>query len=271
MGDTPDFNAIKGKQQKAWGTGDYAAVAHQVQLCAEGLPASAGLLAGQRVLDVAAGSGNASLAAARRGCRVTALDYVPSLLERARVRAEAERLPLDIVEGDAENLPFADGDFDAVISVLGVMFAPNQEKAAAELARVCRSGGTIALVVWPGDDFVGEIFRTMSPFVTPPPGVRPPFEWASQDRLGELFGDSATDIELIDRQVTFTSPSVDEFVALWTDFYGPTTTAYGALDDAAKEEFRDAFAALGERRDTNAGSDALLVPARYTEVLIQRA
>ncbi|MGI9539862.1 MAG: class I SAM-dependent methyltransferase [Miltoncostaeaceae bacterium] len=271
MGDTPDFDAIKGRQQKAWDTGDYAAVAHQVQLCAEGLPTSAGLLAGERVLDVAAGSGNASLAAARRGCRVTALDYVPSLLERARARAESERLPIEIVEGDAENLPFEDGSFDAVISVLGVMFAPNQEKAAAELARVCRPQGKIALVVWPGDDFVGEVFRTMSPFITPPPGVRPPFEWASAERLEELFGDSGSDIELIDRQVTFTSPNVEEFVALWTDFYGPTATAYGALDDSGKKEFREAFAALGGSRDTNAGSEALLVPARYTEVLIARA
>ena len=271
MGDAPDYDAIKGKQQKAWDTGDYAAVAHQVQLCAEGLPSSAGLLAGQNVLDVAAGSGNASLAAARRGCRVTALDYVPSLLERARTRAEAERLPIEIVEGDAEDLPFADAEFDAVISVLGVMFAPNQERAAAELARVCRPGGAIALVVWPGDDFVGEIFKSMAPFVTPPPGVRPPFAWSSPERLGQLFGALATDIELVEREVSFTAPTLDAFVDLWTLYYGPTAAAYAALDDAGRAGFRAAFEALGERRDTNAGSEALLIPARYNEVLVRRA
>src|SRR6516165_8699680 len=183
----PDFAAVKRRQQNTWASGDFSAVASLIVFQAEHLCETADLQSGWRVLDVATGSGNAALAAARRGCKAVGVDYVPALLERGRVRAEAERLDVDFVEGDAEDLRFPDASFDAVISIYGVMFAPDHRRAAAELARVCRSGGRIALASWTPDGFIGETFKTMSRYIPPAPGLQPPVRWGDPDYLEALF------------------------------------------------------------------------------------
>ena len=175
------FDAVKERQQRMWASGDYAQVAARIHPIAERLCEAADLVAGSRVLDVATGSGNAAIAAARCGCEVIGIDYVPALLQRARVRARAEGLAVEFVEGDAEALPFADGSFDAVLSVVGVMFAPDQERAAAELVRVCRPGGTIALASWTPEGFIGDLLRLVGRYAPPPAGVRPPVQWGDPD------------------------------------------------------------------------------------------
>src|SRR5215207_3872866 len=185
---TPDLQTIKGSQQKAWSAGDYGKVGVTLTMMAETLAEAADLQPGQSVLDVASGNGNAALAAARRFADVTALDYVPMLLEEGRKRAAAEGLPVDFVEGDAENLPFEDASFDVVLSTLGVMFAPDQERAASELLRVVRPGGKIALASWAPDSYVGDLFRTMGKYVPPPAGLKPPFRWGTEEGLAELLG-----------------------------------------------------------------------------------
>src|SRR5512147_2374154 len=177
-----DLASIKRRQQTTWASGDYASVAARIPIVAERLCDAADIHAGDRVLDVATGTGNAALAAARCGAVVTGVDYVPALLDRGRIRATAEGLEVDYQEGDAEALSFADDSFDAVLSVFGVMFAPDQEKAAAELLRVCRPGGTIALACWTPDGFIGEMFRAMARHVPPPSGLRSPMEWGSEER-----------------------------------------------------------------------------------------
>src|SRR5436305_12730042 len=184
----PDFAAVKGRQQNVWASGDFSVVAARIVFQAEHLCEAADLQAGWRVLDVATGSGNAALAAARRGCEAVGIDYVPALLQRGRARAAAEQLDVEFVEGDAENLPFPDASFDAVVSVYGAMFAPDHDRAAAELARVCRPGGRIALASWTPDGFIGETFRIFSRYLPPAPGLRPPVHWGDQGYLGSLLG-----------------------------------------------------------------------------------
>jgi SAM-dependent methyltransferase len=178
----PDLAAVKARQQKMWASGNYAAVAARIVSMAEHLAEAADLRPGDRVLDVATGSGNAALAAARYGAEVTGVDYVPELLERARARAAAEGLEITFAEGDAEDLAFPDASFDAVLSALGVMFAPDQERAAAELVRVCRPGGTIGLVNWTPAGFIGQLLKTVTRHVPPPAGVRPPSQWGTEER-----------------------------------------------------------------------------------------
>jgi SAM-dependent methyltransferase len=192
---TPDLRTIKGRQQKAWSSGDYGRVGVTLLSMAEQLAEAADLRSGHSVLDVASGNGNASLAAARRFCDVTAIDYVPMLLEEGRKRAEAEGLAVDFMEGDAEDLLFEDASFDGVLSTLGVMFAPNQQKAASELLRVCKPGGTIGLASWVPDGYVGDLFRTMGKYVPPPPGIKPPFRWGTEEGLGELLGEGVASLQ----------------------------------------------------------------------------
>ena len=191
----PDFAAIKVRQKATWASGDYAVVGTTLQIVGETLCEAADLRAGERVLDVAAGNGNATLAAARRYCEVTSTDYVPALLERGRERAAAERLHgIDFREADAEALPFDDGSFDAVVSTFGCMFAPNPPRVAAELLRACRPGGRIAMANWTPEGFIGQVFKTVGQHVPPPAGVTSPALWGSRARLVELFGDSAAGI-----------------------------------------------------------------------------
>ena len=205
----PDLAAVKQRQQAAWASGDFSVVAARIVLVAEHLCDTADLQAGWRVLDVATGSGNAAIAAARLGCDAVGVDYVPALLERGRDRAAAEGLEVEFVEGDAEALPFPDASFDAVTSVFGSMFAPDHEQAAAELLRVCRPGGTIALASWTPDGFIGELFRTVAAHVPPPAGVQSPMLWGTEAHLRELFGDGICSLEVEERTFTFRFPSAE--------------------------------------------------------------
>ena len=264
------LDGIKARQQKTWSSGDYGAVAALIQPIAEGLVQAADLTAGSRVLDVATGTGNAAIAAARCLCTVTGVDYVPELLDRGRARSAAEHLPVDFVEGDAEALPAADGDFDAVLSVVGVMFAPDQERAAAELTRVCRPGGTIALANWTPDGFVGELFRTVGRRVPPPPGVRAPVEWGSEPRLRELFGDRVGDLRITRRQFVFRFRSPADFADYFRAHYGPTLKAFEALDDDNGKLLHADLVELAARSDV-ATDGSTRIPAAYVEVLATRA
>jgi SAM-dependent methyltransferase len=266
----PDLAAVKARQQRMWASGDYAAVAARIVPMAEHLAEAVGLRPGDRVLDVATGSGNAALAAARYGAEVTGVDYVPELLERGRERAAAEGLDVAFVEGDAEDLAFPDASFDAVLSALGVMFAPDQERAAAELARVCRPGGTIGLVNWTPEGFIGQLLKTVSRHVPPPAGVRPPGQWGTEARLRELLGDAVSRLEITRRTYVWRFRSPDEFAGFFKERYGPTRKAFEALDEAGRRRLWDDLTALARGHDTEPGL-TVAMPAEYLEVVATRA
>ena len=262
----PDFAAVKRRQQQTWASGDFAVVASRIVLLAEHLCDTADLQAGWRVLDVATGSGNAAIAAARHGCDAVGIDYVPALLERGRRRADAEDLPAEFVEGDAESLPFPDGSFDAVTSVFGAMFAPDHAQAAAELLRVCRPGGTIALASWTPDGFIGELFRTVAAYVPPPAGVQSPMLWGTEAHLRSLFGDDICSLEVEERTFRSGSPR-RRFVDFFRTWYGPTLKAFAALEGAARNELEADLIYLARRWNRLGGSAATALPAAYTEAV----
>ena len=263
------FDGIKARQQKTWSSGDYGAVAALIHPMSERLVQAADLSAGSRVLDVATGTGNAAIAAARCLCAVTGVDYVPGLLDRGRARAAAEHLPVDFVEGDAEALPGRDGEYDAVLSVVGVMFAPDQEQSAAELTRVCRPGGTIALANWTPDGFIGELFRTVGRRVTPPPGVRAPVEWGHEPRLRELFGDRVRDLRATRQEFTFRFRTAADFADYFRDHYGPTLKAFEALDADTGKLLHADLVELVNRYNVATDGTAK-IPSAYLEVLAIR-
>ena len=262
----PDLAAIKQRQQQTWASGDFAVVAARIVLVAEQLCDSADLHAGWRVLDVATGSGNAAIAAARLGCAAVGVDYVPALLERGRRRAAAEGLEVELVEGDAEALPFADASFDAVTSVFGSMFAPDHARTAAELLRVCRPGGTIALASWTPEGFIGELFRTVGAHVPPPAGVASPLLWGTEAHLRELLGAGIVSLEVAERTFTFRFLSAEHFVAFFRDWYGPTLKAFATVEGTARDALEQDLVALAQRFD-RLGSDAIAVPATYLEAV----
>jgi SAM-dependent methyltransferase len=262
----PDFGAVKQRQQQAWASGDYSVVGGRIVLVAEQLCETADLRAGWRVLDVATGSGNAALAAARMDCTVVGVDYVPSLLERGRRRAEAEGLCVELLEGDAESLRFPDGSFDAVTSVFGVMFAPDHARTAAELLRVTRPGGTIALASWTPESFLGEFFRTMAAHVPPPAGVPSPMLWGTEAHLRELFGDGIGSLRVTERTYNWRFRSAEDFVTTFRLWYGPTVKAFAALDDEAGDALEQDLIALA-RRHNRLDGDAIAIPATYTEAV----
>lgn len=264
------LEGLKAKQQKTWASGDYGAVAALIHPMAEETVQAADLSAGIEVLDVAAGTGNAAIAAARSGARVIASDYVPELLARARERADAEHLPLTIEIADAENLPYADGRFDAVISVVGAMFAPDQERVAAELTRVCRSGGTIAMANWTPDGFIGEMFRTVGRRVPPPPGIRGPVEWGSEARVRELFGDRVTDVRTERREFIFRFTSPEHFADYFREHYGPTLKAFEALGPDGGKPLYDDLVELVSRYNT-AEDGTARIPSAYLQIVATRA
>jgi ubiquinone/menaquinone biosynthesis C-methylase UbiE len=268
---TPDYAAITARQKQVWGTGDYAVVGTRIQIMSETLCDVADLRSGTRVLDVAGGSGNTALAAARSGARVVSLDYVPSLLERARVRAAAEGLDIELVEGDAQALPFADASFDAVVSVVGVMFAPNQRRVADELLRVCRAGGTIALANWTPKGFIGGLFRTIGAHVPPPAGVAPPPLWGSEEHVRELFGDRVSQLRARRRDYTFRFDSAEQFTEVFREYYGPTVAAFSALTPDGREALAADMTALARRFDRLGGDGPVAIPAEYLEVVATRA
>jgi SAM-dependent methyltransferase len=264
-----DLQAIKARQRSMWASGDFAIIGTTLQIVGESLCEAADLAAGSRVLDVACGNGNASLAAARRFCRTTGVDYVPALLERARERALAERLDLQLVEGDAEALPFADATFDAVLSTFGVMFAPNQERAAEELLRVCVPGGKIALASWTAEGFLGDLLRTVSRYVPPPAGLGSPLGWGSEARLGVLFGEQARVLGAERRYFVFRYYSAAHFIEVFRSYYGPTHQAFKALDPQRQQDLEADLTVLLQRHDRGARG-ALAVPGEYLEVVLEK-
>jgi SAM-dependent methyltransferase len=265
---TPDLGAVKERQQAAWASGDFAVVAARIVLVAEHLCDTADLHAGWRVLDVATGSGNAAIAAARHGCTAVGVDYVPSLLESGRRRAEAEGLDVQLLEGDAEALPFPDASFDAVTSVFGAMFAPDHTRAAAELLRVCRPGGRIALANWTPTGFIGELFRTVAAHVPPPAGVQSPMLWGTESHLRGLFDDAIASLEIEERTFTFRFPSAEDFVLFFRTWYGPTLKAFAALEGDARDALEQDLLDLARRSDRlGGGSGAIAIPATYIETV----
>jgi SAM-dependent methyltransferase len=267
----PDFAAIKRRQQAMWASGDFSVVAARIVYQAEQLCETADLQAGWRVLDVATGSGNAALAAARRGCEVVGTDYVPALLERGRIRAQAEHLAVEFREADAEHLPFPDASFDAVISIYGVMFAPDQKRAASELARVCRPGGRIALACWTPDGFIGETLRLFSRYLPPVPGVQPTVRWGEADYQRQLFGSSAQSLTAYPRTAIFRFRSTEENVNFFRTYYGPTLRAFESLPPDRADSLHRELLALNARFDRNGGQGPIAITADYLETVIVRA
>ena len=267
--DTPDYTAIKTKQQMVWGSGDYGRIGVTLQITGESLCEAMDLRAGQSVLDVAGGNGNVSLAAARRFCKVITTDYVPALLAQTQQRAQAEGLAIETQEADAENLPFADGMFDNVVSTFGVMFTPNQSQAAAELVRACRPGGKIGLANWTPDGFIGQLFKTIGRHVAPPAGVQSPANWGTEAFLHQHFGPCTRAIEITRRDFNFRYQSPDHWLDVFTTYYGPTLKAFQSLDADAARALRDEIRALIGQHN-RAGDDSMVVPSSYLEVVITR-
>ena len=262
-----DLTAIKVRQQGAWSSGDYAVVGTTLQIVGEDLCEALDLRAGQKVLDVAAGNGNVSLAAARRWCDVTAIDYVPALLGRARERATAERLDIEFREADAEMLPFTDGSFDVAVSTFGVMFTPDQDRAAAELIRVCRRGGKIGLANWTPEGFIGQIFNTIGRHVPPPDGVRSPALWGTRARLTELFDPHAASIKSAQRNFLFRYRSPEHWLDTFRSYYGPIHKAFAALGPGESDALAEDLLALARRH--HKGGTGLAAPSEYLEVVIR--
>ncbi len=264
-----DFTALKTRQQATWSSGDYAVVGTTLQIVGESLCEAVDLRGGETVLDVAAGNGNAALAAARRWAEVTAVDYVPALLARAQARAEADGLAIAVRDGDAEHLPFDDGSFDVVLSTFGVMFTPDQPRAAAELARVCRPGGRIGLANWTPDGFIGQLFKIVGRHLPPPAGVSPPALWGTRDRLVDLFGNLAADIRTEERLFVFRYRSPEHWLGVFRTYYGPVLKAFGALPATGQAALADDLLALLGR--FNRVSDGtVVVPGAYLEAVIAR-
>jgi SAM-dependent methyltransferase len=265
-----DFAALKTRQQAAWGTGDYAVIGTTLQIVGESLAEACDLKTDERVLDVAAGNGNATLAAARRGCLVTSTDYVGSLLERAAERARAERLEVTFRTADAEALPFDDASFDAAVSTFGVMFAPDHAKSAAELARVVRPGGRIGLANWTPDSLIGRMFKVLGRYVPPPAGVQAPSLWGTEAHLRHLFGDAAAAVRARPIDFAFRYRSAAHFIDVFRTWYGPVNKAFAAQSpesaQALAAELTDLLDSLNR-----AGPQSLVVPSEYLEVVVTRA
>jgi ubiquinone/menaquinone biosynthesis C-methylase UbiE len=269
QGQAPNLSAIKDRQQKTWTSGDYTRIGNTVVIIGELLCEAVNLHAGDRVLDVATGGGNTAISAARRFCDVTGIDYVPELIEYARKRAEVEGVEITFEVGDAEDLPYPDASFDVVLSTLGVMFAPDQAKAAEELLRVCRPGGKIGLANWTPDGYIGNMFRTQGKHVPPPPGIKPPPLWGTEERLRELLGERVASLEVTQRSYTWRYRSARRFVEHFRSYYGPTLKAFEALDADGQEALAKDLEELLE--DWNISGDAtLIVPSAYLEVVAVR-
>ena len=264
-----DLSALKIRQQAAWSSGDYAVVGTTLQIVGEQLCETLDLRAGSRVLDVAAGNGMVTLAAARRWCDVTSTDYVPALLEQGRARAAAEGVPVAFMEADAECLPFDDASFDVIVSTFGVMFTPNQPQAASELLRVCTSGGKIGLANWTPEGFIGQVFKTLGKYLPPPAGAKSPALWGTRTRLDELFGNQATSIKTEPRLFNFRYRSPEHFIDVFKTFYGPVLKAFTALDPATRENLRNDLHALIVRMNKS-GDATMVVPSEYLEVVITK-
>jgi ubiquinone/menaquinone biosynthesis C-methylase UbiE len=264
-----DLAAIKTRQQAAWSTGNYAVVGSTLQIVGENLCEALDLRSGMRVIDVAAGNGNATLAAARRWCEVTSTDYVPALLESGRARAQAEGYDINFQQADAENIPFGDASFDVAMSTFGVMFTPDQEKAASELARVCKPGGKIGLANWTPESFIGQLFKTIGKYIPPPPGVKSPALWGTKARLEQFFGNGAQEIQTTSREFVFRYRSPQHWIDVFRSYYGPMNKTFAALDPEKQLAFTQDLMALMESRNRS-GNATLVLPSEYLEVVIVR-
>lgn len=265
----PDFAAIKQRQQATWASGDFAVIGTTLQIVGESLAEAVDVRAGERVLDVAAGNGNATLAAARRFADVTSTDYVPALLEKGRARAQVEGLTVQFQVADAEELPFDDGSFDVVLSTFGAMFTPEHSRPAREMLRVLRDGGRIGMVNWTPEGFIGRLFKVIGAYVPPPAGLKSPALWGTESHIVELFGARAADIRCERRHFNFRYRSAAHWVQVFRDFYGPTLKAFAALDDAGKQALERDITALLDEMNT-AGAASLVVPSEYLEVVITK-
>ena len=263
----PDLAAIKQRQQATWASGDYHMIGTQILLASEQLIESLDVHSTDRVLDVATGSGNAALAAARRSCEVVGIDYVPSLLERARERAIAEGVQAQFEDGDAEAIPFEDDSFDVVTSVFGSMFAPNQEAAASELARVTRPEGKIGLVTHTPEGYIGNVFKVIGKHVPPPAGLRSPIQWGTEDRLRELFGDAIAELHVEKRHMTFRYRSPQTWVDYWRRYYGPTLKAFETVGEEGHAAL-EADLLENIARFNRADDGTMVVPSEYLEAVI---
>lgn len=264
-----ELTAVKNKQQLAWSSGDYAVVGTTLQIVGESLCEALDLRAGQRVLDVAAGNGNATLAAARRWCDVVSSDYVPGLLERGRTRASAEGLSVQFEQADAENLPYDDHSFDIVMSTFGVMFTPDQDRAAAEMARACKPGGRIGLANWTPNSMIGELFKLMGTYVPPAAGLKSPALWGTEVRLREMFGESIDSIAITRKNFVFRYRNAAHWLEVFRTFYGPMHKSFATLDAEKQQALAADLVALAER--FNRATDGTLVaPSEYIEVVITR-
>jgi len=266
-----NFEAIKQKQQVNWSAGDYAVIGTTLQIIGESLCEAVDVAAGWKVIDLAAGNGNASLAAARRGCDVTAVDYVPALLEGLQARAAAEGLTIETRTGDAEAVDLPDGTFDAVLSTLGTMFTPNQQRAADEIVRLCRPGGRIGLANWTPGGFVGQMFKTLGKYVPPPAGVRSPMEWGTEARLRELFGNAISSFSVVERDFVFRYRSAEDFLDAFRAYYGPMVKAFESLNDDDRNALAADLTALADAHNTATNGGGLRLPSTYLEVVAERA
>jgi ubiquinone/menaquinone biosynthesis C-methylase UbiE len=266
----PDFSAIKARQQAAWSAGNYAVIGTTLQIVGEMLCEAVDLRSGERVLDVAAGNGNATLAAARRFADVTSTDYVSSLLDSGKRRAEADGLAVTFQTADAEKLPFADDSFDVTLSTFGVMFTPDQQRAAKELLRVTRSGGRIGLANWTPTGFVGQVFATLGKHIPPAPGLKPPSLWGTRAWLEEQFGQAAKSIETRQTAFVFRYLSAAHWLDVFRTWYGPTNKAFQTLDPPGQEALaRDLIALVG--KFNRSGAESVVMPSEYLEVVITKA
>lgn len=264
----PDLSVIKARQQRTWASGDFSVVASRIVLASEQLADAADLRAGWHVLDVATGSGNAAIAAARSGTHVVGIDYVPGLLEAGRARALAEGLDVEFREGDAEDLPVDDDAFDAALTVFGAMFAPDHQRSADELVRATRPGGTIGLASWMPSGFIGAMFRVIASYVTPPPGVQSPMLWGTESHLADLFGGAVAGARSVERVNTFRFASAEEFVTFFRRWYGPTLKAFEALDDEGRTALARDLTDLVRDWDRNRDGGAIAIPATYLETVL---
>jgi len=264
----PDLTAVKARQQAAWGSGDYAIIGATLQIVGEMLCEAVDLRSNQTVLDVAAGNGNATLAAARRFADVTSTDYVGALLERGRERAHAERLDVKFQEADAEDLPFADGSYDVVLSTFGVMFTPHQERAARELLRVCKPGGKVGLANWTPEGFIGQLFKTLGQYLPPAAGVKSPALWGNRAHLDMLFAAAGT-VSATGRHFAFRYKSPAHMLEIFRTYYGPVLKAFAALDAEKQTALEADILALMARMNT-AKDGTLVIQSEYLEVVVTK-
>jgi len=265
----PDFAAIKQRQQTTWASGDFAVIGVTLQIVGESLAEAADIRAGERVLDVAAGNGNATLAAARRFAEVTSTDYVPELLAKGSARAAAEALEVTFRTADAEDLPFADGSFDVALSTFGAMFTPDHLRPAREMLRVVRPGGRIGLANWTPEGFIGQLFKVIGGYIPAPAGLKSPALWGTESHIAELFGAQSAAIRAVRRTFNFRYRSTAHWIQIFRDFYGPTHKAFAALDAAGQKALEKDITALLDRLNT-AGAASLVVPGEYLEVVIEK-